>query len=657
MNAYYRYFFFTFLFLFLNQSAHAQQSQVVISAVGDCDSLNDCNTYIFTASNIRSEYGDISGSYRIFWYFGDGEYIDYVDTLDDTNPNTFVTHIFNQSGDFEIYMEAVPRYEIDKPPKRFQYSGTFSPTCTDSTCGTAKVSLPSGPFYHTSNRDFVSNQKVSYLLTYANLCGPGDSPANPVSGTIFLRYDSKQLKPDDIRPISEPSANITFTETEEDNDIEKMKWVFSQLPRGSTWNIIIPFVVNSSMNVGDSLNIVIGVNMAGSFNNCIYNPDSMSVDFPVKNSHDPNDLIADIDKSCNPRDVNIVEYVIRFKNNGDGPATRVLIKDEMPEYFDISTIETIYPLSSGLPPPHSNPKGREIRWELSEDYLRGRSLKGTRQKEFGKSIFLEDCVDSLVFTVERIPNLPSLPIDSCDAIVNRAEIIFDCNTPFYTNPYIFRFGCDTTIAGTPLACECIEQPSIIKTVSGTYIPGGNPIQLRIDTSHLPKLDGIKFVWYPSEGLNNITTMEPLASPIKKTDYFLIASNPGSCERTIYQNTVDVPCDLKIIPEITCMNGIKSVAAKVDSDSRHLQWQDCTTFGNDIEISNIKNRYLYLSVVDTITNCFATIDLEVVCPDEPRSRLAPPGSNDSSGGTPSIPLILLLVVGGIIIIGGLLKYFR
>lgn len=631
-----------------------------------------CGEYLITATGIWDEFQRYSGDYLVFWHFGDGNYLQKNYIINDASPIT-INYQYSRTGDHDVYLEVVPRYERGKPPKRFQYPNNNNPMLFHSDCSSSCNPLPSAPtrvFSHSSNRDFVPEHQVSYLLSYANLCDAEPELSNMVDGSVSFEYDSKEIDLDPtLPPVYDRFSIPASHKTVQNGSKFTLTWEFEALKINEIKNIIIPLVVDKSVRVGQDVIVTASIKI-DSAGPCEY-IETVPIKTTVANSHDPNSLKADQDFTCDLDQVNVVKYVIRFQNDGDGPATTVLIKDLIPEYFDLSTIETIYPFDpfATLPadkvPAHSIiTSTREVRWNLENQFLKnGTKLKGTAQAGFGQSIFLEDCVDSLVF---RITKKSTAKLNKCDAIINRAEIIFDCNPSFYTDPYIFRFGClDTTfvvinpndtsqnsvsLSTGPvppmidtITCNNCKEKGIIESNAGIY-QNGNAVQLLIDQSYLPEEEGRTFQWYPSAGLDNTKVMQPMASPIKATDYYLIASNPLTCERTIYKVRVDIPCKLRIKSKIYCNslnngNGNKSLTLTTNSTSPHLVWQDCTMPGN-IYSTTTGNRYFYASVVDTLTGCYATANVKMICP-------LP---------VPVWPKQNVLFVGGIILICLLLAFY-
>ena len=630
------------------------EGQTIKSFNNPC-SITECFTKRFEASGIPAMFNNHVGSYRFFWYMGDGTYYDYEQIISSNADISFVNHSYEVTGNYEVYMEVVPRYEIDKPPKRFNFpndNATPVPVtvnCTILQCSTPLSSPPSSPFFVKTNRDMVKGNMFSYLLTYAHTCKEFNIP---LSGTISMKFPDDKLEVDiPSFQYGIPNTNVSISSPDAAGDIT-VNWIFTNLGVGKTRHIIVPMKVKDvlSTNIGDEIDVAFDV----TFSDCIP-PISTSFPMEVRNSHDPNNLDSDKAFSCEVLDANTVKYTIRFKNDGDAPADTVLIKNVIPDVFNLNTIHTEYPQNSATL--HEVISGtQEVRWELTGGLLRGnKDLHGTKELGYGQLIHEEDCIDSIVF---RIDKHPASVINKCNAIINRAEIIFDCNPSFYTEPYIFRFGCTDTLAFvdtvsiadfglldsnliiaiidtiiTPVSssspdtllileiintANCINctEVSIIELAAIAYT--GQPVQLNVSTAQLPDLNGIEYMWYPSTGLDDPRLREPMASPIKSTDYYLVASNPNSCQRAIFQKQVNIPCNLDIITSIQCnsSNNTKSITASVVSSSPHLRWQDCKTFGDTFTLSNLSNEYLYLSVVDTLTNCSAVLNVKMVCKNSP-----------------------------------------
>ncbi len=611
--------FVFFLIIICSDTFFAQ----TISFVNRPCSSNGCFTKRFQATDIPSHFNQFTGSYRFFWYMGDGTYYDYEDVIDGNLDLAYVDHTYKQDGNYEVYMEAVPRYEDDKPPKRFYPPngiGTFSVVCgSNQPCSSSNLtSVPSSSFSIKTNRDMVKGDMFSYVLTYSHNC----KELGPISGYISLSFPTNKLemeRPSIHYGIS--ASDVSIVNSSSDTTIT---WNINNLNTFETRNIIVPLRVKnvSGINTGDNIDVQINV----AIGNCI-GPIGMSYPTEVKNSHDPNNLDSDQSFICEIVDADNLLYTIRYQNFGDKEADTVIVKNVIPDAFDKYSIETVYPPFTGVDSIHVNiPGTREVRWVLTDDLIRGPGkLHGTKEVGFGDYIFEENTIDSIQFKVTKKPDFS---FEKCNAIVNQAELIFDCNPSIYTEPHIFRIQClDTFFVVIPpdsipgidtIICDPCSETLFLDLDSVVFDDAlSSAVQLKFPPNVMQNLIGRNLLWYPSEGLDDSTLTEPFASPIKSTDYYLVASSTDPCRRTIVKKRVEIPCNLEITAIVDCNNSNnKNITATVNSTSKHLKWQDCS-FGDKFQYFNTSNDVFYLSVVDTMNNCSATLNVEMVCPVKPR----------------------------------------
>ncbi len=628
------------LFFICNLFNVASNAQTLTVYDNPCNA-GDCNTKRFEVVNIATQFGNHIGDYRFFLYVGDGTYYDVSKQISNLTEGIQIDHTYKADGNYEVYLETVPRYEDDLPPKRFNYPNDNGPigkvnvTCgTLSNCSSTASTLATPLFKVKMNRDLVPGDIVSYIITYAHTCQK--QTLENLSGIITVEFNSDQISPEmpsfhyDIQ-----DADVDEPPMVSNTGMVNGTWTFKNLEPDQSGHIILPMIVNGDMQEDDEIEINFKLQY---FESSCADPGDIKITKTVRNSHDPNNLDSDKIFTCDIIDTDTVKYTIRFQNFGDAPADTVIIKDIIPEYFNINSIQAIYPNDADATRSIII-RNREVRWVLYGNKLRGsRELHGTTEPGFGSAIYEEHTIDSLVFLIARDTDAT---LDRCDAIINRAEIIFDCNPSIFTEPHVLRFGCLDSLEVNPLPPDTINNPngtsssgvqlsqiiqpqdsfcnqcseiSFIKSLPLEYID--QAVQMTINTALLHGLNEYEFLWYPSEGLTSHTIMEPFASPQKTTEYFLIASKPDSCLRRIYRKTVNVACGpLVISPTVTCVNGVKSIKATVNSTSPHLKWQDCT-FGSVFSDSGMDNEFMKLSVVDTLTNCSATLSVRMKCPDPP-----------------------------------------
>ncbi|MFN0175551.1 MAG: PKD domain-containing protein [Saprospiraceae bacterium] len=159
------------------------------------------------------------------------------------------------------------------------------------------------------------------------------------------------------------------------------------------------------------------------------------LEFEIVSSHDPNAIIVS-DSRVNYRSFGKkkLDYKVQFQNNGEGPASTVEVKVEVPEGLDMRRMRPLewYPKCPICPKLPSNRSC--IDTTSTKDGLvftfRNIYLPGSRQK----GIEDRDSTKGFVrYRIEAERNMPKTPFRS------RAKITFDKNAPIYTNFTRTRF--------------------------------------------------------------------------------------------------------------------------------------------------------------------------------------------------------------------------
>ncbi|MEM9823829.1 MAG: hypothetical protein AAF985_22280, partial [Bacteroidota bacterium] len=584
------------------------------------------------------------GSYRFTWFFGDGEFMEYTQTFSRNAPVvTTVQHTYfnkvDQSiyGPNDVYVEVTGgAYDELDPPKRADFiivgpnPGTpFETDCTNCSVPTNNVFSPNGigsssPLTVIRNRSFVRDHHITFIISVLNNCQVETNP--PVTAEVSFYFDSSQLTPEDpSNPFivfdatdkSPSSFNSPWPQYD-----SHYKWEMTNLKRGEVRNIFVRMRVQANMLPRNLIFTRTELNFLNT--NC---PGPVNPQVPkgvVDNSHDPNILTSDMEHICPDLLTDSIRYTVQFRNDGTGPADTVFVKTIIPDQFDMSSIKVIYPVQ-GLDPPSQNINGlfREVEWTLTGPWLKNnRTLRGTREPEFGRQFLMDATVDSVVFEVAYLPNYQPR---SCDAIINQAEVIFDCNPSIFTGPYIYRFDCvtdtiidlQTGVPDTSFKCTICEEILDYNTEQDTFFACDGPVTLDdYDESRILYPNTTNYYWYPPATLSGINVPKPSTTPRRNTEFFMVAYSPEPCFRTIYRYPVVLPCDMEIVPTIICnQQNEKQVTATVSGTymSGALKWNNCE-LTDTLTSPWLTQRQLYLTVVDTTNNCYADIVVDLTsCP--------------------------------------------
>lgn len=591
---------------------------------------------------------------RFFWYFGDGEYLDYTENFPPGGPFvTKVKHVYfkdvsrNDYPDNDLFVEVIGgKYDDKDPPKRAIY-GLHGPSgsplsiannCNQCTPPQNNNFNSMAPLTISTNRNLVSDHYVTFNLSVVNNCIDSES----LGGEVLFYFDSNELSleqnVDQVIALEDASgiSNSPFVPPGNSyhSGIDRLfKVNLSNLKQGEIRNIFIRMKVNNNQNPGDVIHTLAKISFDDPI--CPTPQNLIVVDTRVDNSHDPNLLRSTLSNAC-PGDHPVkIPYTVRFRNDGTAAAECVYVKMPIPDMFRMDNIEITYPKDNGnVPVPKIDGQRREVEWKLDGNWLKNnKGLKGTKQVGFGSQFLADATVDSIVF---ELTYLPTYEPQSCQTIINQAEIIFDANPSIFTGPYIYRFDCllqtqiNIQLNGVPdtiYSCRpCVENQDFSTAVE-VYDPSVGPVELDgYDTRYIHFPNNVEYRWYPSSPLNDSTRSEPAARPRKSTEFFLTAysSNKNRCARTIYRYPIDFACDLEIVPTITCNSQKqKQVSATVSGTytSGALKWNypehlKCTGgyFSNSYTSLWLNQEELFLTVVDTVNNCYDTVLLDLsTCP--------------------------------------------
>lgn len=164
-------------------------------------------------------------------------------------------------------------------------------------------------------------------------------------------------------------------------------------------------------------------------------PERFELEFEIVSSHDPNAIIVS-DSRVNYRSIGAkkIDYKVQFQNNGEGPASTVELKVEIPEGLDMKQMRPLewYPKCPVCP--KALPNTSCLDTMSSKEGLvftfRNIYLPGSRQE----GVENRDSTQGFVrYRIEAERGMPKRSFRS------RAKITFDKNAPIYTNFTRTRF--------------------------------------------------------------------------------------------------------------------------------------------------------------------------------------------------------------------------
>ncbi len=214
--------------------------------------------------------------------------------------------------------------------------------------------------------------------------------------------------------------------------VEKI-WRFSNLQPGEKRNVFV--ALRGTDKMLQDTNAFIHVEAIFAPFDPVVAPDRFELEFEIVSSHDPNAIIVS-DSRVNYRFVGSKKlyYKVQFQNNGEGPASTVELKVEIPEGLDMKRMRPMewYPQCPICPKPPTNRSCLDTA-STKEGLLftfRNIYLPGTRQKDVDD----RDSTKGFVrYRLDAERSMPKRPFRS------RAKITFDKNPPIYTNYTRTRF--------------------------------------------------------------------------------------------------------------------------------------------------------------------------------------------------------------------------
>lgn len=398
--------------------------------------------------------------YTYLWDFGDGHF----STAE--NPE----HIYDKPGDYEAILYAVNNYDDGKKPGR-------KPTKVGIKQVNKTYLAATSP---AENNFFKANGH--FELKYNCMAKPGDTMLlmagwkneMAVNGKIYLFINEKQFGQnsfdtagfrlyheaamandknaiasvrsfDNLLLTSSGSPASHFKEEKKFAGAESKAFLMNTL---KTYNNVFAVDVKHAEEQSQFLfaNLYVTPGMIKDTNATIvitglFVPDSGDVymhqlNIPIVTSHDPNKMNLKSGRLSyrTLKKNKALAYKIRFQNNGEGPARKILLDISLPPAMDAKTIQ-IKDMSPYCLPCDSVPS-RTGCWELitTNDsaavvfngiYLPGTNQQGVEDKDSTKGF-----VEFDVKTKKKLDNLP---------FKGRTAIYFDKNEPVITNFATGRF--------------------------------------------------------------------------------------------------------------------------------------------------------------------------------------------------------------------------
>ncbi|MCW5924236.1 MAG: PKD domain-containing protein [Saprospiraceae bacterium] len=553
-------------------------------------------TFTVTAPQLPASSNPSSPTqrYRVFLFTGDGQYRLDEMLADMPNPSWVYAHSYASSGNFTPFVETVDAYDDkQKPPKQLLGSPINIGTGTGNQL--PNVNLGIYPVNIIPVRAMVSGHSITYILTYEN---PTSSACETITGDVVFTFDKEKLeyKNHETYPGSD---NVDATNVSNGT----IKINLSNLARGTQKNAFLRF-----KTIGQHQATVTpptaAMQLTSTDCGISTRPFVLSGHNVVESSHDPNRKTAFIEERNGQQ---YLIYQITFQNDGPAPVKKVTITDELDAKLKNCVLN-----NSNFSHHPAGTFSFSVQNGIIEAVINNINLPGTGQLGYGSAFQEPATIGRLRIEIPLGNSCPSTRLP-CDAILNRAQIRFDCNPPIETNLAVVNLNCGATFAPDTTCQNTVLSDStfVLPDDSGTNI--SLPL---LDASTLSFLttNGFHCQWYPESGLIGANTANAIVTEKRNRTYTLVASK--ACQRYFIHRTIKVPCALALSESITpgTTSGTYNVALTATGPNAPLVWQDCST-GNTWQMLNLIPGTYYFSVYDPATGCYAD-KLITLCGQEP-----------------------------------------
>jgi hypothetical protein len=501
--------------------------------------------------------------WNVFYSVGDGQW--WMGPESQLASQTFYT--FGTAAAGKTYAEVTGVYDDNDSPVG-RITGSPPPVPPANTSVQAHTHPMETNIKLRTNRSPRALDKVTFIVTYQTNTEIGTI----TNGKIEFKYDPLVYEDPTTKADvdSFQATKVILPIVNNGPPTGNMTIEFENLLPGEQRNIFVhlkvrPYNPNHTISTPTiaslSGQIVTGTTYRG-FGSSIIPGETV---LNVGQGHDPNKKSTQNINMCANTDE--VTFRVEFQNEGTDMTDSVVVKDILDTYLQVplqsgsgipiisATREESLNILSSNNNQHVEPSFDRMKREVTFRFPH-LNLPGTHQAGYGTTFQEEDTKAHFSFKV-KIKNR-----NDCSAIVNRAQVFFDCNTPVTTTTAYATFNC--------VACgPCAETTTRI-TKLGPSIGRDSFYKEQRFIPILASLDGYAKHWYPA----------PM--PIKGHDtYTLVASK--QCQRSIYEFKFDNECNLKINLDTSgltgnCSGGISGpITATVTGGQGPWKWNDavCT----------------------------------------------------------------------------------
>ena len=332
---------------------------------------------------------------------------------------------------FWAYTDALGAYSIHVPGDNYdvettwQYNSYYSPTCASSFLSNVNLAVGmswSGQLDFGYQIDSSTIQDLSVSITAFSTATPGFPYYNyiqycndgllPMSGTVELTYDSQLEWAPSGNTAAGYSYNTYPLPTLSNTASQLLTWDFVNLAPYQCRTIYVDFNTPINMGLMPGMPVVQNVNITPVAGDATPSNNIASLNDSITSSWDPNDK-AVYPAGQMSTDEKDHHYTIRFQNEGNGPAYRVVIRDVIDANLDLQTLRNV---------------------SASHDFVISQEVPGELAFIFDninlvpQSVSEEGSQGFVSFTISQVDDVPENTI-----ISNTADIFFDFNPAITTN--------------------------------------------------------------------------------------------------------------------------------------------------------------------------------------------------------------------------------
>lgn len=415
---------------------------------------------------LAQKAGAPTAYYSYFWEFGDGSFSTEARPL----------HHFAGPGEYQVSVDATAHYDNGKKAKKkkTKIANTHSEALAAAGMPDVFEEKRKQAVAMATNAMPKAGEEMTLVISYRN------NGSLPTDGRLHLFFNEKKYKTahfdfiearthfgETADPLlstalplhTTPGADWTSMETRSSAGVhfawaddfaaysilqdmlnnarsayrDEKAWRFTDFEAGDKRNLFISLAGTADMLKDTSAFIHLEVVYAP--DDPMAAPERFELEVEIVASHDPN-LIAVSDNRVNFRTLGNqkLDYKVRFQNNGEGPASTIALKVEIPEGLDKAAMRPLewYPKCPICPKTPGNQSCLDT--ASTKDGLlftfRNIYLPGSRQEGMGD----RDSTKGFVkYRIEAGDDMPKRSFSS------RASIVFDKNPPIYTNFTKTRF--------------------------------------------------------------------------------------------------------------------------------------------------------------------------------------------------------------------------